>query len=72
MSKEFIEKLIERLEREKWKSFYASNSIVGEKNVWGKAIEIVRQLAEEYKNSQIEQQEEPQRNFYEERFNRVQ
>lgn len=46
--KEFVEKLIARLEEEKAKGFYDSDSVIGEKNVWAKSIEIVNKLAEEY------------------------
>jgi hypothetical protein len=51
--KEIIEKLIGRLEEEKSKGHYDSNSVIGEKNCWNKAIEIVNQLAEEYNNGWI-------------------
>ena len=50
---EFIEKLIGRLKEEKAKGFYDSDAVIGEKNVWSKAIEIVNQLAEEYNNGWI-------------------
>lgn len=43
-----FEKIIEKLEEEKVKGIYDSSSIIGEKNVWGKAIEIVKQEAEQY------------------------
>ena len=49
--KEFIEKLIGRLEEEKSKGYYDSNSVIGEKNCWNKAIEIINKLAEEYINT---------------------
>ena len=41
--KKVFEKIIEKLEEEKVKGIYDSSSIIGEKNVWGKAIEIVKQ-----------------------------
>ena len=41
-----FEKIIEKLEEQKTKGIYDSNSIIGEKNVWAKAIEIVKQEAE--------------------------
>ena len=47
MNKEF-EKIIEKLEKQKVKGIYDSSSIIGEKNVWAKAIEIVKQEAEQY------------------------
>ena len=43
-----FEKIIEKLEEQKVKGIYDSSSIIGEKNVWGKAIEIVKQEAEQY------------------------
>ena len=43
-----FEKIIEKLEEQKVKGIYDSSSIIGEKNVWGKAIEIVKQEAEKY------------------------
>ena len=43
-----FEKIIEKLEEEKAKGIYDSNSIIGEKNVWAEAIEIVKQEAEQY------------------------
>lgn len=52
MNKEF-EKIIEKLEEEKVKGIYDSSSIIGEKNVWGKAIEIVKQEAGKYNNGWI-------------------
>ena len=51
--KEFIDKLISRLEEEKAKRFYDYDAVIGEKNVWSKAISIVNELAEEYKVSEI-------------------
>ena len=47
MNKAF-EKIIEKLEEEKVKGIYDSSSIIGEKNVWDKAIEIVKQEAEKF------------------------
>ena len=49
MNKVF-EKIIEKLEEQKVKGIYDSSSIIGEKNVWAKAIEIVKQEAEQYNN----------------------
>ena len=43
-----IEKIVEQLEEEKVKGIYDYSSIIGEKNVWDKAIEIVNQEAEKY------------------------
>ena len=43
-----FEKIIDKLEEEKVKGIYDSSSIIGEKNVWAKAIEIVKQEAEQY------------------------
>ena len=48
-----FEKIIEKLEEEKVKGIYDSSSIIGEKNVWYKAIEIVKQEAEQYNNGWI-------------------
>ena len=45
---EVFEKIIEKLEEQKVKGIYDSSSIIGEKNVWAKAIEIVKQEAEQY------------------------
>ena len=45
---EVFENIIEKLEEQKAKGIYDSNSIIGEKNVWAKAIEIVKQEAEQY------------------------
>ena len=45
---EVFAKIIERLEEEKRKGHYDFNSVIGEKNVWKKAIEIVKQSAEEF------------------------
>ena len=47
MNKAF-EKILEKLEEEKVKGIYDSSSIIGEKNVWAEAIEIVKQEAEQY------------------------
>ena len=46
--KKVFEKIIEKLEEQKVKGIYDSSSIIGEKNVWAKAIEIVKQEAEQY------------------------
>lgn len=51
MNKVF-EKIIEKLEEQKAKGIYDSNSIIGEKNVWAKAIEIVKHESEKYKYSE--------------------
>ena len=48
--KQFIDKLIERLEEEKAKGLYAYDSVANVKGAWGKAIEIINQLAEEHKD----------------------
>ena len=48
-----FEKIIEKLEEQKVKGIYDSSSIIGEKNVWAKAIEIVKQEAEKYNNGWI-------------------
>ena len=48
-----FEKIIEKLEEQKAKGIYDSNSIIGEKNTWAKAIEIVKQEAEQYNNGWI-------------------
>ena len=45
-----FEKIIEKLEEQKVKGIYDSSSIIGEKNVWAEAIEIVKQEAEQYNN----------------------
>ena len=45
---EVFEKIIEKLEEQKVKGIYDSSSIIGEKNVWAEAIEIVKQEAEQY------------------------
>lgn len=50
---DIFEKIIEKLEEEKVKGIYDSSSIIGEKNVWYKAIEIVKQEAEQYNNGWI-------------------
>ena len=47
MNKVF-EKIIEKLEEQKEKSIYDYDSVIGEKNVWSKAIEIVKQETEQY------------------------
>ena len=46
---EVFEKVIEKLEEQKVKGIYDSSSIIGEKNVWAEAIDIVKQEAEKYK-----------------------
>ncbi len=51
--KSVFEKIIEKLEEQKVKGIYDSSSIIGEKNVWYKAIEIVKQEAEQYNNGWI-------------------
>ena len=43
-----VDKVVEQLEEQKVKGIYDSSSIIGEKNVWAKAIEIVKQEAEQY------------------------
>lgn len=43
-----FENIIEKLEEEKRKGHYDFNSVIGEKNVWQKAIEIVKQEAEKF------------------------
>ena len=48
-----FEKIIEKLEEQNVKGIYDSSSIIGEKNVWAKAIEIVKQEAEKYNNGWI-------------------
>ena len=48
-----FEKIIEKLEEQKVKGIYDSSSIIGEKNVWAEAIEIVKQEAEKYNNGWI-------------------
>ena len=53
MMQTVFEKIIEKLEEQKVKGIYDSSSIIGEKNVWGKAIEIVKQEAEKYNNGWI-------------------
>ena len=45
---EVFKKIIDKLEEQKVKGIYDSSSIIGEKNVWAKAIEIVKQEAEQY------------------------
>ena len=37
-----MERIVEQLEEEKEKGFYDYDSVIGEKNVWAKAIEIVK------------------------------
>ena len=46
--KEFIDKLIERLEEEKAKGIYDIDNVINVKDSYGKAIKIVNELAEEY------------------------
>lgn len=46
--KEFVEKLIDRLEEEKEKGIYDSDSVISVKDAWRKSIKIVNQMAEEY------------------------
>ena len=53
-----FEKIIEKLEEQKVKGIYDSSSIIGEKNVWAEAIEIVKQEAEQYNNGWIPVEEE--------------
>ena len=43
-----INRILERLEAEKAKGHYDFDSVIGEKNVWQKAIEIVQEVAKEY------------------------
>ena len=50
---EIAEQMKAELEEEKSKGYYDSNSVIGEKNCWNKAIEIVNELAEEYKGGWI-------------------
>ena len=50
---EVFEKIIEKLEEQKVKGIYDSSSIIGEKNVWAEAIDIVKQEAEKYKGGWI-------------------
>lgn len=47
--KEFIDKLISRLEEEKAKGIYDYNSVADVKGAWEKAIEIVKEIAEQMK-----------------------
>jgi hypothetical protein len=42
-----VTKVVERLEVEKAKGHYDFNSVIGEKNVWQKAIDIVQEVAKE-------------------------
>ena len=51
--KEFIEKLIGRLEEEKAKGIYDIDNVITVKDAYGKAIKIVNQLAEEHNNGWI-------------------
>lgn len=46
--KEFVEKTIDRLEEEKEKGIYDSDSVISVKDAWRKSIKIVNQMAEEY------------------------
>ena len=55
---EVFEKIIDKLEEQKVKGIYDSSSIIGEKNVWAEAIEIVKQEAEQYKDGWIPVEEE--------------
>lgn len=48
-----FEKIIEKLKEQKVKGIYDSSSIIGEKNVWAEAIEIVKQEAEQFNNGWI-------------------
>ena len=50
-----FENIIDKLEEQKAKGIYDYNSIIGEKNVLAKAIEIVKQEAVQYNNDQINQ-----------------
>lgn len=50
---EVFENIIKKLEEQKAKGIYDSNSIIGEKNVWANAIEIVKQAAADYNNGWI-------------------
>lgn len=50
---EVFKKVIEKLEEQKVKGIYDSSSIIGEKNVWAEAIDIVKQEAEKYKGGWI-------------------
>ena len=43
-----ISRILERFEAEKAKGHYDFNSVIGEKNVWQKAIDIVQEVAKEY------------------------
>ena len=51
--KEFVEKLISRLQKEKAKGIYDIDNVITVKDAYGKAIKIVNQLAEEYNNGWI-------------------
>ena len=62
--KEVFEKIIEKLEEQKVKGIYDSSSIIGEKNVWAEAIEIVKQEAEQYNNGWIPCSEPPENDRY--------
>ena len=59
-----FEKIIEKLEEQKVKGIYDSSSIIGEKNVWAEAIEIVKQEAEQYNNGWIPCSEPPENDRY--------
>lgn len=48
--KEFVEKLIGRLEKERAKGIYDSDNVITVKDAYRKSIKIVNQLAEEYNN----------------------
>lgn len=73
--KEFVEKLIERLEENIEELSGWNHHKV---NAYSNAVRIVKQLAEEYNPSKssglsepYKPEEKPQTNFYVERFNRV-
>lgn len=51
--KEFVEKLIGRLEKERAKGIYDIDNVITVKDAYRKAIKIVNQLAEEYNNGWI-------------------
>ena len=78
--KEFVEKLIERLEEKKTEAIDKWDGVASHK-AYSKTIEIVNQLAEEYNSSKSsglpepykpeEKKRKPETNFYTERFNRV-
>ena len=46
---DFVEKLTKQFREEQAKGFYSHNSIIGERNVWEKAIEISEQLKDKTK-----------------------